>query len=515
MGVGSWELRILGPLEVRFAGRSVPVGGARQRSVLAVLLLCRGRMVPTTSLVDGVWEGREPASAVNTLQSYVSRLRSRFSSPVEGRADAPAIRGEAGGYRLDVDEEQLDGARFERLLAAGREELAGGDVQTSCSLFSTALELWRGPMLGDLNGAVAFRAETARMEDLRISAVELMAEAEIALGSLDQAIARLREVAAAHPLREGPVARLMRAMYHSGRQADALALYGDTRQRFVDELGIEPGAELSELQLAILRRERIPGFGLATSPADRRRPTGERRYGQTAGCVPAGTVGRVSLPDGSQGHGAAGVSGVRVAVGTAGVDAAADAVGASEGSPQPHRLAPHLPDQPPAVTVRQKPVSGTARGNSVSEKAHRKRAGVPPTAQRGSGVGGPAALAPQEPLVLAVARRADSAPSAIAPNPPGAAVGVRALRGSSVPVGADVSRSLRRPEPDPCSLTATDLPPDPGLGRENRERVRQRLGGPWGRPSADPAPRPQGGRMLGCVYLDPSAGGRDDDEVAF
>ncbi|MFF3335596.1 BTAD domain-containing putative transcriptional regulator [Streptomyces sp. NPDC002888] len=398
VGGGRWELRVLGPLEVRFAGRPVPVGGARQRAVLAALLLCRGRMVPTSSLVDRVWEGREPASAVNTLQSYVSRLRALFSSPVEGRADAPVIRGESGGYLLDVPDEQVDSARFERLLTAGRAELAAGDASTSHALFSAALDLWRGPMLGDLNGAVGFRAETARMEDLRISAVELMADSEIALGRPDQAIARLREVSAAHPLREGPVARLMRAMYHSGRPADALALYGDIRQRFVDELGIEPGAELGALQQAILRRERIPGFEDAVTSADRRGPTRDRRHAPTATAA-GGTV-------------------------TSAVVHVVDAVRVSEGAPRPHQ-----------------PLPATAR---------RKPAGVPPKGLPRIGADGPS-------------------------NP------VR----------------------------------DTGRGPENRERLRERFGEPWGRPSPDLALKPYGSRRLGCGCLDPSADGRDDGDVVF
>ncbi|MFE3553382.1 BTAD domain-containing putative transcriptional regulator [Streptomyces sp. NPDC059193] len=252
MVCGGWELRVLGALEVRFAGRALPLGGARQRAVLAALLMARGKAVPLTTLVDTVWEGREPASAVNTMQSYVSRLRALFALPDVDRTAAPRVWGVPGGYRLEVRGEQIDALRFEFLLAAGRRELAVGRAQPAYELLTRSLALWRGPVYGDLNGLAAVQADVARMEDQRIRAVELLAEAELALGRPEAAIAGLQELALAHPLREAVLARLMSLLHQNGRRADALAMYRDTRRRLVDELGIEPGAELSGIQQRIL-----------------------------------------------------------------------------------------------------------------------------------------------------------------------------------------------------------------------------------------------------------------------
>ncbi|MFB7512401.1 BTAD domain-containing putative transcriptional regulator [Streptomyces sp. NPDC056144] len=260
-----WDLHVLGGLDVRYAGRSLPVGGARQRAVLATLLMSQGRTVPLAMLVDAVWEGREPASAVNTLQTYVSRLRAVFAAPVQTAAPAvqtaapavapaagPRIRGVPGGYRLEVQPDQVDARRFERLLAAGGHELAAGRAQSAHEQLTTGLALWQGPAYGDLNTLAAVQAEACRLEDLRVRAVELLAEANLTLGRPEAAIAGLQGLALAYPLREGVLARLMSVLHQAGRRADALATYRDARQRMVHELGVEPGAELSGVHQRIL-----------------------------------------------------------------------------------------------------------------------------------------------------------------------------------------------------------------------------------------------------------------------
>ncbi|MET8570300.1 AfsR/SARP family transcriptional regulator [Streptomyces sp. NPDC004783] len=249
-----WDLHVLGGLDVRCAGHALPVGGARQRAVLATLLMSRGRSVPLAMLVDAVWEGREPASAVNTLQTYVSRLRAVFAAPAQAPAAGPCIRGVPGGYRLEVQPDQVDALRFERLLTAGGHELAAGRAQSAHELLTTGLALWRGPAYGDLNALTAVQAEACRLEDLRVRAVELLAEANLTLGRPEAAIAGLQGLALAYPLREGVLARLMSVLHQAGRRADALATYRDARQRMIHELGIEPGAELSGVHQRILGR---------------------------------------------------------------------------------------------------------------------------------------------------------------------------------------------------------------------------------------------------------------------
>ncbi|MFE6871328.1 BTAD domain-containing putative transcriptional regulator [Kitasatospora sp. NPDC057692] len=261
-----WRFGVLGPLAVHHDGRALPLGGARQRTVLATLLLAHGRPVPVAGLVESVWDGREPASAVNTLQSYVSRLRAVLADAA-GSADAaaPRLLGTAGGYRLDLgpagehgrgpDEEVLDVRRFERLTAEGRARLADGDPYGARARLVEALGLWRGPALADLPAVPRLQAEAVRLEDLRLAAVEAAAEAELACGQPAAAVDRLWRTAAEHPLREGPQALLMDALYRSGRQAEALALYDRTRRRLVEELGVEPGAGLTAAHRAVLRQE--------------------------------------------------------------------------------------------------------------------------------------------------------------------------------------------------------------------------------------------------------------------
>ncbi|GAA4879155.1 GNAT family N-acetyltransferase [Kitasatospora terrestris] len=287
-----WELDVLGPLRVRSAGRPLPLGGARQRAVLAALLLAAGRTVPLADLVDAVWDGREPASAVNTLQSYVSRLRGLLSAagpphaphaPREPRAPRephapggpegpgrPALLAEpGGGYRLAVDPEQVDALRFERLLAEGRARLAEGDAEGARDPLAAALRLWRGPVLGGDAVSARLRWPCERLEELRLAAVEAAAETDLLLGRPQAAVSRLWQPAAEFPLREAPLALLLRALHASGRSAEALALYGRTRVRLAEELGVDPGPGLVAAHRAVLTGESAPP---AVPAAARHRP---------------------------------------------------------------------------------------------------------------------------------------------------------------------------------------------------------------------------------------------------
>ncbi|GAA1397273.1 hypothetical protein GCM10009639_34450 [Kitasatospora putterlickiae] len=282
-----WRFGVLGPLAVHRDGRALPLGGARQRTVLATLLLAHGRSVPLAGLVESVWNGREPASAVNTVQSYVSRLRAVLAD-ASGGSDpaAPRLLGTSVGYRLDIgraeeasggrtegaDEEVVDVRRFERLTADGRARLADGDANGAHARLVEALALWRGPALADLREVPRLQAEAVRLDDLRLAAVEAAAEAELVCGRPAAAVDRLWRVAAGHPLREGPQALLMRALFRTGRQAEALALYGRTRRRLVDELGVEPGADLVAVHRAILRQERPPERAAVVAPEVRALP---------------------------------------------------------------------------------------------------------------------------------------------------------------------------------------------------------------------------------------------------
>ena len=251
---------ILGATEVRSAqGDAVPIGGPRVRSLLALLLLNAGRLVTTERLIDGLYGEDPPGGAANALQSQISRLRRGLGGT--------ALEFDAVGYRLAVDPEDVDVHRFERLAGEGRRALAAGDAARASELLREALGLWRGPALADVAGAPFAETQAARLEELRVAAVEDRAEADLTLGRHRDLVPGLRELVAAHPLRERLRGQLMRALYGSGRQAEALTAFEDARRILAEELGADPSPELTAVQLAILRAEPEPGPGPAVREA--------------------------------------------------------------------------------------------------------------------------------------------------------------------------------------------------------------------------------------------------------
>jgi YVTN family beta-propeller protein len=241
------EFRILGPLEAEDEGRLVPLGGSRQRAVLAILLLHRGEVLSVDRLVDELWGEQPPDTATKTVQVYVSRLRKELGQ------DVVLTRG--GGYLLDIEPDQLDAERFQRLTAEGRDALERGEARSASELLRQALDLWRGPPLGDLAYEPFARSHIARLEELRLVALEHRIEADLALGKHAALIPEFETLVREHPTRERLRAQLMLALYRSGRQTDALASYRDARRALVDELGLEPTRELQELERAILAQE--------------------------------------------------------------------------------------------------------------------------------------------------------------------------------------------------------------------------------------------------------------------
>lgn len=241
------EFRILGPLEAEGEGRLVPLGGSKQRAVLAILLLARGEAVSVDRLVDELWGEQPPDTATKTVQVYVSRLRKELGQ------DVVITRG--GGYVLDIEPGQLDAERFERLTLEGREALERGEVRRASELLRQALDLWRGPPLGDLAYEPFAQTHIARLEELRLVALEHRIEADLALGNHAALIPELETLVREHPARERLRAQLIIALYRSGRQTDALASYRDARRALVEELGLEPSRELQELERAILAQD--------------------------------------------------------------------------------------------------------------------------------------------------------------------------------------------------------------------------------------------------------------------
>ena len=267
------EFGILGPLEVSRGGRMVPLGGPRQRAVLALLLLEANRVVSLDRLAEDVWGGHPPEGWVTTVQIYVSHLRQALEP---GRA-----RGAAGevlvtrnpGYLLRVDRERLDAVRFQDGFAAGRAALEAGRYAEAAGMLRAALGLWRSGVLADLADYAFTRPEAARLEELRLAAVEARIDADLALGRHDALTAELEQLAGEHPLRERLHGQLMLALYRCGRQADALAAYQRVRDLLASELGIDPGEPLRRLQASVLDQDpALDWHGDRQDPADGRRP---------------------------------------------------------------------------------------------------------------------------------------------------------------------------------------------------------------------------------------------------
>ncbi len=259
------EFRILGPLEVVEHDRLLVLGGHKQRALLVILLLHRGEVVSTDRLSDELWGERPPASAAKTVQAYVSNLRRALGAGVL------ATRGH--GYVLETARGQLDVDRFEALVDSGRAALREGDAGRASERLREALAWWRGPPLADFAYEPFAQAEAARLEEERLAALEDRIDADLALGRHAALVGELEALVRGHPLRERLQGQLMLALYRSGRQADALDRYQEARRRLTDELGIEPGPELQELERAILNQD--PELGarsrrLPRPPARRR-----------------------------------------------------------------------------------------------------------------------------------------------------------------------------------------------------------------------------------------------------
>jgi DNA-binding SARP family transcriptional activator len=242
---------ILGPLEVRTRDRVVPLRGARQRELLAVLLLHANQIVSSDRLIDDLWEGDPPPTAAKMIQNGVSQLR-KLLEPEGGAAGEPLLVTRSPGYLLRVEPGELDADRFEALAAEGRRELAAGEHDAAVERLREALALWRGPALVDFADATFARADAARFDELRSAATEDRIEADLALGRHADVVPELEALVAQHPLRERLRGQLMLGLYRSGRQAEALRVYQETRDVLVEELGLEPSPALQRLEKAVL-----------------------------------------------------------------------------------------------------------------------------------------------------------------------------------------------------------------------------------------------------------------------
>ena len=243
------HVALLGPLEVRTdgdPGEIVEVAGARLRALLIMLALHPGQLVTASQLIDGLWPEEMPAAAGNALQALVSRLRRALPEAV--------IESRPSGYQLKIDPRSTDIVRFEDLVAAGRAQLRDDPVAAGQTL-RQALALWRGPALADVADTDFGQAAIARLDELRLSAIEQRVDADLRTGNTASLVAELEGLVIAHPMREPLAARLMRALHAAGQRSAALEVYEQTRKRLVNQLGVEPSAELAALHLDILRDE--------------------------------------------------------------------------------------------------------------------------------------------------------------------------------------------------------------------------------------------------------------------
>ena len=259
------EFRLLGPLEAWREGERVDLGAPKQRAVLALLLLHRGEAVSTERIVDELWGEQPPRAATKSVQVYVSGLRKALGD------DSLETRGH--GYALNAGPASVDAERFEERLGEGRELLSSGDAGKAAATLREALGLWRGPALADFLYEDFAQEAIARLEELRLAALEARIDADLARGRHSDLVPELDAARREHPLREGFRGQLMLALYRSGRQSEALEAYQAGRRELL-ERGLEPGPSLRELEAAILRQD--PELGAAArSP----RPVARRRAG--------------------------------------------------------------------------------------------------------------------------------------------------------------------------------------------------------------------------------------------
>jgi DNA-binding SARP family transcriptional activator len=254
------DFRVLGPVEVVEAGERLALPAGQPRALLARLLLDANRAVAPEVLIEGIWGEAPPASSRKVLQAYVSQLRKVLG--------AHRLETHPAGYAIRLQPSELDLARFEELTASAQ---TTADPVRRSSLLSEALSLWRGSPLAEF-GAEPFAATAARrLHDLRVAALELRIDADLALGRHERVVTELETLVAQEPLREQPRRQLMLALYRSGRQAEALACYREGRRHSVADLGLEPSEALQELERGILRRD--PGLDVTADPTVPRRGT--------------------------------------------------------------------------------------------------------------------------------------------------------------------------------------------------------------------------------------------------
>jgi DNA-binding SARP family transcriptional activator/tetratricopeptide (TPR) repeat protein/DNA-binding XRE family transcriptional regulator len=262
---GGPGVAVLGPLVIRQAGGATPVRSAMQRNLLGLLALHTPQVVSSAEIVDVLWDSRPPQSSANLVHVYVGRLRGLLEPGRPARGAGGGIVAVGGGYRLDLDRDRLDAARFEELADRAQRAGAGGQAELALDLGEQALRCWRGRVVADAGPRVRSHPAAVQVEQRRLNVAVDVADTAIRLGRHREAATTLQRLVADEPLHEGLHARLMLALAGSGRQADALQLYFGLRTRLAEELGIEPGPELATAYLRVIHGD--TGGGTAAGPS--------------------------------------------------------------------------------------------------------------------------------------------------------------------------------------------------------------------------------------------------------
>lgn len=255
------EFGVLGPFSVISDSMQLDLGGRKQRVLLAILTCQANQVRSVTHLVEELWDGRPPPTAIQNLRVYVHQLR-RILGNDRIKAWRPS------GYELVIDHGELDLETFADLTTRGQRALTANLPVQAAEYLRTALDLWRGPALADLRDVGTLHSTAVWLDERRLAAIENKNAAELALGLHTQIVSDLFLLAAEHPLRENVRAQLMLALYRSGRRAEALAAFREGRELLVAELGLEPGPDLQRLHRAILSGEDIPAGKISPAPAE-------------------------------------------------------------------------------------------------------------------------------------------------------------------------------------------------------------------------------------------------------
>src|SRR5580693_8018430 len=267
------QFRLLGPLEAQDGERRVELGRPKQRVLLAVLLVHANHVVSLDRLIEELWGAGPPPQAAASLQTYVSNLRRALEPGRPARAPSRMLVSQPPGYRLVVGAGDLDAARFAALAQEGHRLLEAGRPAAAAGVLREGLALWRGPALAEVADEGFAQAERNRLEELRVAALEDRLAADLDLGGHVAAVAELEDLAGRYPFRERLAGLLMLALYRSGRQGEALQAFQGARRELADELGIDPGRRLRQLETGILRQD--PGLDWTPPPAEPDSPPGE------------------------------------------------------------------------------------------------------------------------------------------------------------------------------------------------------------------------------------------------